>query len=77
VAQCGSHLIIFISNKYHLFITSGKRLTLIRMAGAYMTPETLKRFNSKWPEVKIFFFIIDHLELYLVEGFYPKNVVLG
>ncbi len=31
-------------------------LTLIRMAGGIycMTPETLNRYNSKWPEVKYF-----------------------
>jgi hypothetical protein len=40
-------------------------LTLIRMAGAYMTPLTLNRNNSKWPEEKVFF---------LLDLFFPKFV---
>jgi hypothetical protein len=38
-----------------------------------MTPETLKRYNSKWPEVKYFLTYIyssqNVLELYPVKGF--------
>jgi hypothetical protein len=41
----------------------------------------LKRCNSKWPEVKVFLSWIyssqNVLELYLVQGFNHKNVVLG
>jgi hypothetical protein len=36
-------------------------LTLIRMAVAYMTPKTLNRYNSKWPEEKICFSYIYYL----------------
>jgi hypothetical protein len=32
------------------------------MLGAYMTPETLNRHNSKWPEVKIFFIQVQNKE---------------
>jgi hypothetical protein len=46
-----------------------------------MTPGTLKRYNSKWPEAKTFFSKMYSsqkvLELCLVTGFYPKNVVSG
>ncbi len=57
-------------------------LTLSRWMGAYMTPKTLNRYNSEWPEVKIFFLSLVYfsqnvLELYLVKGFYFKNAVLG
>jgi hypothetical protein len=45
-----------------------------------MTPETLNRYYAKWPEVNIFFSFIyssqNVLELYLVNGFCQKNVVL-
>jgi hypothetical protein len=51
------------------------------MAGAYMTPVILKRYNSKWPEEKIFFF----LDLFLTKcirmiscsRFVQKNLVLA
>jgi hypothetical protein len=45
-----------------------------------MTPETLKRNNSKWPEVKLFlswiYFSQRFLELYsyLVKGFSFKKI---
>ncbi len=32
--------------------------------GAYVTPKTLKRYNSKWPELGIFFI----LDLFLTKG---------
>jgi hypothetical protein len=42
-----------------------------------MTPKTLNRYNSKWPEVKIFLSYIyssrNVLELYFVKGFYRKS----
>jgi hypothetical protein len=46
-----------------------------------MTPKTLNRYNSKWPEVKVFF-ILDYssqnvLEIYLVKGFQQQNFVEG
>ncbi len=46
----------------------GSVLTLIQMAGGihtYMTPKTLNRHNSKWPEVKIFV----HLDLFITKCF--------
>jgi hypothetical protein len=41
-----------------------------------MAAETLKRNNSKWPEVKILFnldlFLTKRVRLYLVKDFYQK-----
>jgi hypothetical protein len=46
-----------------------------------MTPKTLKRYNSKWPEVKIFsnldIFLTKHTRIISCKGFHHKNVVLG
>jgi hypothetical protein len=47
--------------------------------GAYLTPETLKRYNSKWPEVNIFFilnlFLTKYIKItvYLDKGFNNKK----
>jgi hypothetical protein len=59
---------------YRCLIVNTKVLTLIRLAGGIYDPETLNRYNSKWPEVNIFLivdlFLTNALELYLVQGFY-------
>jgi hypothetical protein len=51
-------------------------LTLSWMVGGIYESQNLNRYNSKWAEVKIFFYSrsIPHkmLELYLVKGFYKK-----
>jgi hypothetical protein len=44
-----------------------------------MTPKTLSRYNSQWPEVQIFYHIYSSqnaLELYLVKDLYTRYVVL-
>jgi hypothetical protein len=57
-------------------------LALIRMAGVYIYGfQNLKKYNLKWPEVKIFLSYLDSSqiisELYLVNDFYQTNVFLG
>ncbi len=42
--------------------------------GAYMTPNTLNRYNSKWTE---HLFLTKHIRIYLIKGFYQRSVVLG
>jgi hypothetical protein len=47
---------------------------------AYLAPENLKRYNSKWPEVKIFvmpdLFLTKSNIIFFVKGFIQINVIL-
>ncbi len=46
-----------------------------------MTPKTSKRYNSEWPEVKMFFnldlFLTKCIRTIFVKGFHLKKLVLG
>ncbi len=53
-------------------------LTLIWMARGvqYVTPETLKRYSSKWPEVKFFFlylYFTKCIRIISLKGFFSKK----
>ncbi len=53
----------------------------MRTGGVYDFKNFLNKNNSKWPEVKIFFFLdlflTNVLELYIVKSLYQKDAVLG